>query len=96
VLVRWIASPINPLDLNIIEGRYALISPKLPAIGGCEAVGIAERVFRESFPDYENFLLLKGWPKYSAYKNWGQSHPPSDANWANGKSWIIILKLHYL
>jgi mitochondrial enoyl-[acyl-carrier protein] reductase / trans-2-enoyl-CoA reductase len=44
VLVRWLASPVNPLDLNIIEGRYSLIRPELPAVAGCEAVGSVERI----------------------------------------------------
>ena len=45
VLVNWLASPINPLDLNILEGKYSLIRPELPAIGGTEAVGVVERVW---------------------------------------------------
>ncbi|KAF8373329.1 hypothetical protein PRIPAC_79758 [Pristionchus pacificus] len=37
-LVRWLASPINPLDINKLQGAYAF-KPPLPAIGGSEAVG---------------------------------------------------------
>ncbi len=33
-----LAAPINPADLNMIEGTYA-IRPKLPAVGGNEGVG---------------------------------------------------------
>ena len=43
VLIRWQASPINPLDINFIEGSYAQL-PELPAIGGSEGVGVIERV----------------------------------------------------
>ncbi|GMS95389.1 hypothetical protein PENTCL1PPCAC_17564 [Pristionchus entomophagus] len=38
VLVRWLASPINPLDINKIQGVY-MLKPSLPAIAGSEAVG---------------------------------------------------------
>lgn len=43
MLIRWLASPVDPLDINIIEGKYVYKS-KLPAIGGSEAVGIVEQV----------------------------------------------------
>jgi trans-2-enoyl-CoA reductase len=33
-----LAAPINPADLNMIEGVYG-VKPKLPAIGGNEGVG---------------------------------------------------------
>ncbi|RWS07128.1 trans-2-enoyl-CoA reductase: mitochondrial-like protein [Dinothrombium tinctorium] len=39
VLVRFIASPVNPADINTVQGVYA-IKPSLPAIGGHE--GVAE------------------------------------------------------
>ncbi|CAJ0573494.1 unnamed protein product, partial [Mesorhabditis spiculigera] len=38
VLIRWLCAPINPLDINIIQGVYA-IKRELPAIPGGEAVG---------------------------------------------------------
>ncbi|CAJ0945618.1 unnamed protein product, partial [Mesorhabditis belari] len=38
VLIRWLCSPINPLDINIVQGVYA-IQRELPAIGGSEAAG---------------------------------------------------------
>lgn len=37
VLIAYKASPINPADINTIQGVYA-IKPKLPAIGGNEGV----------------------------------------------------------
>ena len=43
VLVTMKAAPINPADLNIIEGRYGLL-PQLPFIPGNEGVGIISRV----------------------------------------------------
>ncbi|MCZ2343250.1 MAG: zinc-dependent alcohol dehydrogenase family protein [Bacteroidales bacterium] len=41
VLVRMIASPINPSDVMYVEGRYGL-KPTLPATPGFEGVGIVE------------------------------------------------------
>jgi NADPH:quinone reductase-like Zn-dependent oxidoreductase len=42
VLVRMIASPVNPSDLMYIGGKYGL-QPRLPATPGFEGVGIVER-----------------------------------------------------
>jgi NADPH:quinone reductase len=42
VLVRMIASPINPSDLLYIEGRYGVKLP-LPATPGFEGVGVVEK-----------------------------------------------------
>jgi NADPH:quinone reductase-like Zn-dependent oxidoreductase len=41
VLVRMLASPINPSDILYTEGHYGL-KPKLPATPGFEGVGIVE------------------------------------------------------
>jgi NADPH:quinone reductase len=41
VLVRMLASPVNPSDVMYIEGRYT-IKPPLPATPGFEGVGIVE------------------------------------------------------
>src|SRR5262245_42797473 len=42
VLVRMIASPINPSDLIFITGMYG-VKPVLPATPGFEGVGVVER-----------------------------------------------------
>jgi NADPH2:quinone reductase len=42
VLVRMLASPVNPSDLMYVEGRYKL-QPTLPATPGFEGVGVVER-----------------------------------------------------
>ncbi|RUL84982.1 zinc-dependent alcohol dehydrogenase family protein [Tautonia sociabilis] len=42
VLVRMIASPINPSDLLYTRGRYSII-PSLPASPGFEGVGVVEK-----------------------------------------------------
>jgi NADPH:quinone reductase-like Zn-dependent oxidoreductase len=41
VLVRMIASPVNPSDLMYVEGKYGL-KPRLPATPGFEGVGVVE------------------------------------------------------
>ncbi|XP_019720880.1 enoyl-[acyl-carrier-protein] reductase, mitochondrial [Hippocampus comes] len=37
VLVKILAAPINPSDINMIQGTYAIL-PELPAVGGNEGV----------------------------------------------------------
>ncbi|MGC3988158.1 MAG: 2-enoyl thioester reductase domain-containing protein [Chthoniobacteraceae bacterium] len=43
VLIEMLASPINPANLNVIEGTYARL-PTLPAIAGGEAAGVVAAV----------------------------------------------------
>lgn len=43
VLVKMLAAPINPADLNMIQGNYG-VQVKLPAVGGSEGVGVVEKV----------------------------------------------------
>ena len=43
VLIRVEASPINPADLNIIEGKYPK-RPQLPAVPGAEGAGVIASV----------------------------------------------------
>lgn len=38
ILVRMLASPVNPADINMIQGTYAKL-PSLPAVAGNEGVG---------------------------------------------------------
>ena len=42
VLVRFVASPVNPSDANVVEGTYPLRPRAFPAVGGGE--GVAEVV----------------------------------------------------
>jgi NADPH:quinone reductase-like Zn-dependent oxidoreductase len=47
VRVRWLASPINPLDINKIEGVYGGVGVRRPPpaeVVGAEAVGRVEAV----------------------------------------------------
>lgn len=41
--VRMLAAPINPADLNMIEGTYGTLPP-LPAVPGGEGVGVIEQL----------------------------------------------------
>jgi trans-2-enoyl-CoA reductase len=43
VVVRMLYAPINPADINVIQGTYAT-KPPLPAVPGGEGLGIVDRV----------------------------------------------------
>lgn len=43
ILVEPLAAPINPADLNVLEGNYA-IRPTLPAVVGNEGVGVVAQI----------------------------------------------------
>src|SRR5437868_11967320 len=43
VVVRMAAAPINPADLNAIEGKYP-IRPTLPATPGMEGAGVVVKL----------------------------------------------------
>lgn len=42
VLIEMLAAPINPADINLIEGTYG-VRPELPAVVGNEGVGIVKK-----------------------------------------------------
>ena len=46
-LVRMAAAPINPADLNKIEGKYGLDRPSLPRVAGGEGAGFVEAIGAE-------------------------------------------------
>ena len=41
-VVKMLAAPVNPSDLNQISGSYALLPKELPATPGNEGVGVIE------------------------------------------------------
>jgi NADPH:quinone reductase-like Zn-dependent oxidoreductase len=49
VLLRILAAPVNPADLNTIEGTYG-VKPALPAVPGIEGCG---EVVESGSPDYQ-------------------------------------------
>ncbi|CAG9531901.1 unnamed protein product, partial [Cercopithifilaria johnstoni] len=46
VRVRWMGAPINPADINQVQGVYP-IKPPLPAVGGVEGFGEVEEIGNE-------------------------------------------------
>lgn len=44
VRIRFLASPINPSDLNQIEGTYPVRPAQFPAVGGNEGVALVEDI----------------------------------------------------
>lgn len=42
-MVKWLASPINPADINQVQGIYP-VKPAIPAIGGNEGCACVEKV----------------------------------------------------
>lgn len=66
VLVKMLAAPINPADINMIQGIYP-VKPVLPAVGGNEGVG-------EVIEVGDNTRMLKSgdWviPRSSGFGTW--------------------------
>jgi mitochondrial enoyl-[acyl-carrier protein] reductase / trans-2-enoyl-CoA reductase len=58
VLVRISAAPINPADLNIIEGTYG-VKPALPAVPGIEGCGVVEASASADFQPGELVMFLR-------------------------------------
>jgi trans-2-enoyl-CoA reductase len=63
ILLRILASPINPADLNMIEGTYGT-QPPLPFVPGIEGCGIVEKSGSEDFAAGDLVMILsraEGW-----------------------------------
>jgi NADPH:quinone reductase-like Zn-dependent oxidoreductase len=58
VLVRVLAAPINPADLNTIEGTYG-VKPTLPAVPGIEGCGVVESSDSADFQAGEQVMFLR-------------------------------------
>jgi NADPH:quinone reductase-like Zn-dependent oxidoreductase len=58
VRVRMIAAPVNPADLNTIEGTYG-VKPPLPATPGIEGVGVVEESGAADFDEGDVVIFLK-------------------------------------
>ena len=46
IQLRTVCAPINPADLNVMEGTYGTL-PELPAVLGNESIGVVEAVGKE-------------------------------------------------
>ena len=57
VLVRILAAPINPADLNTIEGTYG-VKPPLPATPGIEGCGVVEMSNSAKFSEGDLVIFL--------------------------------------
>ena len=66
--VRMLAAPINPADVNFLQGVYGLkpvLEPASPA--GLEGVGIVQKSFSADFEPGDKVILLNGvgtWAQY--------------------------------
>jgi NADPH:quinone reductase-like Zn-dependent oxidoreductase len=58
VLVRILAAPINPADLNTIEGTYG-VKPALPAVPGIEGCGVVETSGAPGFDRGDKVMFLR-------------------------------------
>ena len=58
VLVRLLAAPINPADLNTIEGTYG-VKPTLPAVPGIEGCGVVVASGAADFQPGERVMFLR-------------------------------------
>jgi trans-2-enoyl-CoA reductase len=58
VLARILAAPINPADLNTIEGTYG-VKLELPATPGVEGCGVVEASGDESFQPGDKVIFLR-------------------------------------
>lgn len=58
VLVRMLAAPINPADLNTIEGTYG-VKPPLPATPGIEGCGVVEDGNSTEFKAGDRVIFLR-------------------------------------
>lgn len=58
VLVRLLAAPLNPADLNMIEGTYGVKLP-FPAIPGIEGCGVVEASNSREFEEGDRVIFLR-------------------------------------
>jgi len=58
VLVRILAAPINPADINTIEGTYGE-KPALPAVPGIEGCGVVEKSSAPGFRAGDKVMFLR-------------------------------------
>jgi len=58
VLVRMLAAPVNPADLNFIEGTYG-VKPELPATPGVEGCGVVEASGAADYQPGDRVIFLR-------------------------------------
>jgi trans-2-enoyl-CoA reductase len=68
VLVRIHAAPINPADLNTIEGTYG-VKPPLPAVPGIEGCGVVEASGSPDFLTGDRVFFLHRAATWASHSN---------------------------
>ncbi len=67
LLVRMFAAPINPADINFVQGVYG-IKPSLPgSVAGLEGYGMVEESEAPGFSKGDKVIMLKGVGSWSNY-----------------------------
>ncbi|MEN9975575.1 MAG: hypothetical protein RLZZ282_1581 [Verrucomicrobiota bacterium] len=66
VAVRLLAAPINPADLNTIEGTYG-VKPPLPAIPGIEGCGVVVASNSDDFSAGDRVMFLRRASTWATY-----------------------------
>uniref|UniRef100_A0A0K0FNC9 Enoyl-[acyl-carrier-protein] reductase, mitochondrial n=1 Tax=Strongyloides venezuelensis TaxID=75913 RepID=A0A0K0FNC9_STRVS len=76
IIVKWVACPVNPADINQIQGVYP-VKPKLPAVPGNEGCGVIVKVGEKEKNLKEGDLVI---PRVSGLGTWRDYavHKPSD------------------
>jgi trans-2-enoyl-CoA reductase len=65
VLVKMLMAPINPSDLNMVQGTYPIL-PSVPAVGGNEGLGQVVEVGSEVTSVKVNDFVLPAKPGFGA------------------------------
>lgn len=66
LLVKLIASPINPADINIIQGKYGILPESLPATIGNEGIfEVVETTSKKFAPG--DFVWKMGWGAWRSH-----------------------------
>jgi trans-2-enoyl-CoA reductase len=73
-VIKWLAASVNPADINMIQGSYA-VQPPLPAVGGNEGCGVVERIIGGDSKDTSGHGLAVGQrviPAISGLGTWSE------------------------
>lgn len=67
VLIRMKAAPVNPADINFVQGVYG-VKPVLPhSRAGLEGCGVVQESRAEGFRKDDEVILLRGVGSWSEY-----------------------------
>ena len=68
VKVKMLRAPINPADVNVVEGKYGILPDKFPAVGGNEGVGVVEEVGAGKSDFQKGDLVVPSSPLLGVYR----------------------------